>query len=144
MKVPFSPPDISDAEINEVCETLRSGWITTGPRTKEFERRIAERCRADRAVALSSATAAMELVLRMLGIGEGDEVITTAYTYTATCSVICHVGATPVIVDTAEGELLPRTRSHSGAYYKKDQGHNACGHRRKDVRLCRVVSRHRA
>lgn len=107
MKVPFSPPDISDAEINEVCETLRSGWITTGPRTKEFERRIAERCRADRAVALSSATAAMELVLRMLGIGEGDEVITTAYTYTATCSVICHVGATPVIVDTAEGSFYP-------------------------------------
>lgn len=105
MKVAFSPPDITEEEIQEVADTLRSGWITTGPRTKEFERRIAERCRTERAVCLGSATACMEMTLRVMGIGPGDEVITTAYTYTATCSVICHVGARPVLVDTIPGSF---------------------------------------
>ena len=100
MKIPFSPPDITENEINAVAEALRSGWITTGPRTKEFERRIAELCHTSKAVCLNSATACMELILRILGVGEGDEVITSAYTYTATASVICHVGAKPVFVDT--------------------------------------------
>ena len=99
--IPFSPPDISEDEINEVSEALRSGWITTGPRTKEFERRIAAFCHTDKAVCLNSATACMETILRVLGIGPGDEVITSAYTYTATASVTCHVGATVVMVDTA-------------------------------------------
>lgn len=105
MKIPFSPPDIGTQEIEEVIEALRSGWITTGPRTKEFERQIAAYCHTDRAVCLNSATACMELILRLLGVGPGDEVITSAYTYTATASVICHVGARPVLVDTAPGSL---------------------------------------
>ncbi len=100
MKIAFSPPDITEEEINEVTDTLRSGWITTGPKTKELERQIATYCNTKKAVCLNSATACMEMTLRMLGIGPGDEVITTAYTYTASCSVICHVGATPVLVDT--------------------------------------------
>lgn len=100
MKIAFSPPDITEEEINEVADTLRSGWITTGPKTKELERQIATYCNTKKAVCLNSATACMEMTLRMLGIGPGDEVITTAYTYTASCSVICHVGATPVLVDT--------------------------------------------
>ena len=100
MKVPFSPPDITEEEINEVAKALRSGWITTGPRTKEFERQIAEYCGTEKAVCLNSATACLEQTLRVMGIGAGDEVITTAYTYTATCSSICHVGAAPVLVDT--------------------------------------------
>ena len=101
MKVPFSPPDMSELEVNEVCEAIRSGWITTGPRTKEFERKIADYCHTDKAVCLNSATACMELVLRLLEVGPGDEVITCAYTYTATASVTCHVGAKVVMVDTA-------------------------------------------
>ncbi|MBE5943875.1 MAG: DegT/DnrJ/EryC1/StrS family aminotransferase [Lachnospiraceae bacterium] len=100
--IPFSPPDITDDEIQAVVEVLRSGWITTGPKTKLFETRIAEYCNASKAVCLNSATAAMELTLRILGIGEGDEVITSAYTYTATASVIQHVGAKIVMVDTAK------------------------------------------
>lgn len=100
-KVPFSPPDMSEAEINEVTEALRSGWITTGPKTKEFERLIAMCCQTDQAVCLNSATACMELILRVLGVGPGDEVIIPAYTYTATASVTCHVGAKVVMVDTA-------------------------------------------
>lgn len=99
--IPFSPPDISEDEIKEVAEALRSGWITTGPRTKEFERLIAEYCGTNRAVCLNSATACMEMILRVLGVGPGDEVITSAYTYTATASVICHVGAKVVLIDTA-------------------------------------------
>lgn len=99
--IPFSPPDMSEAEVAEVAEALRSGWITTGPRTKEFERVIAQYCHTDRAVCLNSATACMELILRVLGVGPGDEVITCAYTYTATASVTCHVGANVVMVDTA-------------------------------------------
>lgn len=100
-KIPFSPPDMSEAEINEVAEALRSGWITTGPKTKEFERLIALCCQTEQAVCLNSATACMELILRVLCVGQGDEVITPAYTYTATASVTCHVGAKVVMVDTA-------------------------------------------
>ena len=100
-KIPFSPPDMSEAEINEVAEALRSGWITTGPKTKEFERLIALCCQTEQAVCLNSATACMELILRVLDVGPGDEVITSAYTYTATASVTCHVGAKVVMVDTA-------------------------------------------
>lgn len=100
MKVPFSPPDITEEEVAEAAEALRSGWITTGPRTKEFERRIAAYCKTSRAVCLNSATACLEMTLRIMGIGPGDEVITTVYTYTATCSCILHTGATPVLVDT--------------------------------------------
>ena len=98
--VKFSPPDITEEEINEVIDALKSGWITTGPKTKLFEEKIAEFCRTNKAVCLNSATACMELTLRLLGVGEGDEVITSAYTYTASCSVICHVGAKPIIIDT--------------------------------------------
>lgn len=99
-KIPFSPPDISEAEINEVCEALRSGWITTGPKTKEFEKQIAAFCGNSTAVCLNSATACLELTLRLLGIGPGDEVITSAYTYTASASPVAHVGAKLVLVDT--------------------------------------------
>ena len=100
--IPFSPPDISDGEINEVIDTLKSGWITTGPKTKELERRLSEFTNTPKTVCLNSATAALELTLRVLGIGEGDEVIVPAMTYTASCSVIYHVGAKAVIVDIAE------------------------------------------
>lgn len=100
MRVEFSPPDITEEEIAAVADTLRSGWITTGPKTKQFEKEIAQMCQTTRAVCLNSATACMEMALRVMGIGPGDEVITSAYTFTATCSVICHTGATPVLVDT--------------------------------------------
>ena len=100
-KIPFSPPDITESEVNLVSEALRSGWITTGPKTKEFERLIAMCCQTEQAVCLNSATACMELILRVLDVGPGDEVITSAYTYTATASVTCHVGAKVVMVDTA-------------------------------------------
>ncbi len=113
--IPFSPPDMSEAEIHEVAEALRSGWITTGPKTKEFEHLISLCCQTARTDAegkplpttacLNSATACMELVLRVLGIGEGDEVIVPAYTYTATASSVCHVGACPVFVDCAPGSF---------------------------------------
>lgn len=99
--IPFSPPDVTDAEIEEVIKAMKSGWITTGPRTKEFEKRIAEYVGVNKAVCLNSATAAMELTLRILGVGPGDEVITSAYTYTASASIIDHVGAKIVLVDTA-------------------------------------------
>ncbi len=99
--IKFSPPDITQEEINEVIDTMRSGWITTGPKTKDFENQIAKFCGVKKAVCLNSATACMEMTLRLLGIGPGDEVITCAYTYTASCSVIFHVGATPILVDTA-------------------------------------------
>ncbi len=99
MKIPFSPPDISEAEIQEVAQALRSGWITTGPKTKELERQVAQFCRTSKAVCLNSATAGLELTLHQLGIGPGDEVITSAYTYTASASVVCHVGATLKLVD---------------------------------------------
>ena len=103
--IPFSPPDISEAEISEVVSALGSGWITTGPKTKEFERRISAYVGTNKTVCLNSATAAMELTLLMLGIGPGVVVRGPAYTYTASCSVICHVGATPVMVDCAPGSF---------------------------------------
>lgn len=99
MKIPFSPPDIGEAEIEEVVAALKSGWITTGPKTKELERQVAQFCHTSKAVCLNSATAALELTLHQLGIGPGDEVITCAYTYTASASVVCHVGAKLVLVD---------------------------------------------
>lgn len=109
--IQFSPPDITEDEIREVTEALRSGWITTGPKTKEFEQKISELCQTVRhdadgnllhtSACLNSATAAMEVALRVLGIGEGDEVIVPAYTYTATASAVCHVGARPILVDCA-------------------------------------------
>lgn len=100
MNIPFSPPDISEREIEEVIAALKSGWITTGPKTKELESKISSYCGTEKTVCLSAATTALEMTLRLLGIGKGDEVIVPAYTYTATCSVICHVGATPVMVDS--------------------------------------------
>lgn len=105
LKVPFSPPDISEADVQEVAEALRSGWITTGPKTKELEKNIAAYCggTSGKAVCLNSQTACAEMALRLLGVGEGDEVIVPAYTYTATASVVCHVGAKLVMVDTVEG-----------------------------------------
>lgn len=99
--IPFSPPDITNLEIENVIEVLKSGWITTGPKTKEFERKIADYCNTNRAICFNSATAGMEMTLRLLGIKEGDEVITSAYTYTASASVIHHVGAKIVLVDTS-------------------------------------------
>ncbi|NME14794.1 DegT/DnrJ/EryC1/StrS family aminotransferase [Parabacteroides distasonis] len=100
-KIPFSPPDMSMAEVELVKDVILSGWITTGPQTKEFENLIAMCCGTKKAVCLNSATACMEMILRVLGVGPGDEVITSAYTYTATASVTCHVGAKVVMVDTA-------------------------------------------
>lgn len=105
MKIPFSPPDITEAEIEQVAEALRSGWITTGPKTKELEREVADLCGTNRAVCLNSQTACAEMTLRLLGIHEGDEVITCAYTYTASASVVCHVGAKLVLIDTQEDSL---------------------------------------
>lgn len=102
-EIPFSPPDITEAEIAEVADALRSGWITTGPRTKELERRLASFIGVDKSVCLNSATAAEELNLRVLGVGPGDEVIVPAYTYTATASAVIHVGAKPIPVDSARG-----------------------------------------
>lgn len=100
MTIPFSPPDITMQEAQEVTAALLSGWITTGARTKLFEEEIAQSCGTEKAVCLNSATACLETILQILGIGSGDEVITTPYTYTATASVICHVGATIRFVDT--------------------------------------------
>ena len=105
MNISFSPPDISEAEINEVAAALRSGWITTGPRTKELERKTAAYVGTERAVCLNSQTACAEMALRLMGIGKGDEVITSAYTYTASASVIEHVGAKIVLVDCQENSL---------------------------------------
>lgn len=102
MKIPFSPPDITPLEIEAVSKVLRSGWITTGPMTKEFEQKISAYCNTPKAVCLNSATACLEGALRILGVGPGDEVIVPAYTYTATASVVCHVGAKPVIVDSVK------------------------------------------
>ena len=101
MKIAFSPPDISELEVQEVSEALRSGWITTGPRTKKLEANSAEWVVTEKCVCLNSQTACAEMALRVLGVGEGDEVITSAYTYTASASVVCHTGAKLVLVDTA-------------------------------------------
>ena len=105
MNIKFSPPDMSELEVMEVAEALRSGWITTGPRTKQLERNIAEYVGTKKCVCLNSQTACAEMALRVMGIGEGDEVIVPAYTYTASCSVICHVGATPVMIDSQADSL---------------------------------------
>lgn len=105
MKIPFSPPDISDEEIKEVSEALKSGWITTGPKTKELERQVAIFCETKRAVCLNSQTACAEMTLRLLGLDKDDEVITGAYTYTASASVVCHVGAKLVLIDTQRDSL---------------------------------------
>ena len=107
MKIPFSPPDISEQEIEEVAAALRSGWITTGPRTKQLEKEIAEFTGVNKAICLNSQTACAEMALRVLGIGPGDEIITTAYTYTASASVVCHVGAKLVLVDICPDSLEP-------------------------------------
>ncbi len=105
MKIPFSPPDIGEDEINEVADTLKSGWITTGPKTKKFENQITSYCMSDRTVCLDSCTSALEMTLRMLGVKRGDEVIVPAYTYTATASVVFHVGARPVMIDCAPNTI---------------------------------------
>lgn len=102
MNIPFSPPDITQDEIDEVVDVLKTGWITTGPKTKLFEQKIAQTCNTQKAVCLSSQTACAEMTLRILGIGPGDEVIVPAYTYTASASIIYHVGATPVMIDCAK------------------------------------------
>lgn len=98
--ISFSPPDISELEIQEVCDALRSGWITTGPRVKEFEKRLANYVHTNKVVCLASATAAEELILRILGIGEGDEVLVPAYTYTSSAAAAIHVGATVKFIDS--------------------------------------------
>lgn len=105
MKIPFSPPDLTDAEIEEVASALKSGWITTGPKTKALEKEVAEFCNTDKAVCLSSQTSCAEIALRLLGIGEGDEVIVPAYTYTATAEVVCHVGARLIFIDNQPDSL---------------------------------------
>ena len=104
-KILFSPPDITEKEINEVVDALKSGWITTGPKTKELEKKIAKYCNVDKAVCLNSQTACAEMVLHLLGIGKGDEVIVPAYTYTASASIVCHVGAKLVFIDAQENSL---------------------------------------
>ncbi len=119
MQVPFSPPDIGEEEISEVIDTLRSGWITTGPKTKRFENEIASYCGTSRAVCLNSATSCLEMTLRILGVGSGDEVIVPAYTYTASASVVCHVGAKPVLVDCAKGSFHLASDAVSSAITEK-------------------------
>ncbi len=105
MKIPFSPPDVGEEEIAEVTAALKSGWITTGPRTKKFENMITEFCMSKKSACFDSCTSALEMTLRVLGVGEGDEVIVPAYTYTASASVICHVGAKPVMIDCAKNSV---------------------------------------
>ena len=105
MKIPFSPPDLTDAEIEEVASALKSGWITTGPKTKELEREVAALCHTNKAVCLSSQTSCAEMALRLLGIGEGDEVIVPAYTYTASAEIVCHVGARLIFIDSQPDSL---------------------------------------
>ena len=105
MQIPFSPPDVGENEILEIAEALRSGWITTGPRTKELERQVAAFCGTEKVVCLNSQTACAEMALHLMGIGPGDEVIAPAYTYTASASVVCHVGAKLVLVDVQKDSL---------------------------------------
>ena len=111
MNIPFSPPDMTEAEVQGAADAIRSGWITTGPKTKELERRVAEYCQVNRAVCLNSQTACAEMALRLLGIGAEnggsaeDEVIVPAYTYTASASVVCHVGARLVLIDSQKESL---------------------------------------
>ena len=103
LNIPFSPPDITEEEIQAVADVMRSGWLTTGPKTKELERQMAQFCNVNRGACLNSATACLETALRLFEIGEGDEVIVPAYTYTASASVVCHVGATLRLVDVCKG-----------------------------------------
>lgn len=133
MKISFSPPDITEQEAQEVTAALLSGWITTGPRTKEFERQIANFCESRVTVCQSSATACLEAILRILGIGPGDEVITSAYTYTATASPVCHVGAKLVLVDTSPdsyemdyGQLAAAINEHTKVVIPVDIGGVPC------------------
>ena len=105
MKIPFSPPDMTELEVEGAADAIRSGWITTGPKTKKFERRIAEYCHTKKAVCLNSQTACAEMVLHLLGIGPGDEVLVPAYTYTASASIVCHVGAKLVLIDSQKDSL---------------------------------------
>lgn len=105
MKIPFSPPDLTDAEIEEVASAIKSGWITTGPKTKELEREVAALCHTNKSVCLSSQTSCAEMALRLLGIGEGDEVIVPAYTYTASAEIVCHVGARLIFIDSQPDSL---------------------------------------
>lgn len=105
MKIPFSPPDLTDAEIEEVASAIKSGWITTGPKTKELEREVAALCHTNKAVCLSSQTSCAEMALRLLGIGEGDEVIVPTYTYTASAEIVCHVGARLIFIDSQPDSL---------------------------------------
>lgn len=133
MKIPFSPPDITEQEADEVRAALLSGWITTGPRTKQLEREIATYCNVNRAVCLNSATACLESILRLLGIGPGDEVITSAYTYTASASVVCHIGATLRLVDTQKDsyemdydKLADTINEHTKAVIPVDLGGIPC------------------
>lgn len=137
MRIAFSPPDMTEEEVNGVAEAIRSGWITTGPKTKEFERRIADYVRVKNAVCLNSQTACGEMALRLLGIGPGDEVIVPAYTYTASASVICHVGAKPVFVDVQDGcfemdydALESAINEHTKAVIPVDLGGVPCDYRR--------------
>lgn len=137
MKIPFSPPDITEQEADEVREALLSGWITTGPRTKEFERQIAAYCHTSKAVCQSSATACLEAILRIMGIDPGDEVITSAYTYTASASPICHVGAKLVLVDTRKDsyemdydQLAAAINEHTKAVVPVDLGGVPCDYAR--------------
>ena len=147
MNIPFSPPDISEEEIAEVVDTLRSGWITTGPKTKLFEQEIAKFCGTKKAVCLSSQTACAEMTLRLLGVGPGDEVIVPCYTYTASCSVIYHVGATPVMIDCKpnsyemdydkmEAAITPKTK----VIIPVDLAGVVCDY----DRIFEIVERHRA
>lgn len=133
MKISFSPPDVTEQEAEEVRQALLSGWITTGPRVKEFERQIAEYCHTDKVVCQSSATACLEAILRILGIGPGDEVITSAYTYTASASPVCHVGAKLVLVDTQKDSyemdydlLADAINEHTKAVIPVDLGGVPC------------------
>lgn len=119
MEIPFSPPLITEDEIAEVVDTLRSGWITTGPKTKKFEKMITEYCGTDATVCLNSATAALELTMHVLGIGEGDEVITSAYTYTATAAAIHHTGAKIIMVDCNASDYLINCNAVENAITEK-------------------------
>ena len=129
--IPFSPPDMSEAEIEQVAEALRSGWITTGPKTKEFERQIAAYVGTNRAVCLNSATAAMEMALRLIGVGPEDEVIVPAYTYTASASVTQHVGCKLVLVDSQKDNV----EMDYDKLAEADKGDLSCGFGRYCLRL---------
>ena len=124
MRVEFSPPDITEEEIAEVIDTLKSGWITTGPKTKKFEQEIAQFCGTTKAACLSSATTCMEMTLRAMGIGPGDEVITSAYTFTATCSVNLPCGGNPCAGRYDAGFHRYGSGESTGSYHREDEGNS--------------------